>query len=109
MDFPLTVFGTLGAQMETKQTPGALFLDDTTKSQNEQWARLNNDPMLMVRPSMRYCASRHMLLALLGISAVTFHVCREMLEGCVSLRAHSCTLFKGALPDDRLNKWRWSA
>eukprot|EP00240_Pyramimonas_obovata_P004754 CAMPEP_0118957582 /NCGR_PEP_ID=MMETSP1169-20130426/62180_1 /TAXON_ID=36882 /ORGANISM="Pyramimonas obovata, Strain CCMP722" /LENGTH=424 /DNA_ID=CAMNT_0006905671 /DNA_START=995 /DNA_END=2267 /DNA_ORIENTATION=+ len=36
-------------KMETKQAPGALFLDDTPKSMNEQWARLNNDPMLMIK------------------------------------------------------------
>jgi len=35
--------------LESKQAPGSLFVDDTPKSMNEQWARLNNDPMLMMK------------------------------------------------------------
>jgi hypothetical protein len=37
------------AVIEQAKAPGSMFTDDTPKSQNEQWARLNNDPMLMVR------------------------------------------------------------
>jgi hypothetical protein len=37
------------AVIEQVKVPVSMFTDDTPKSQNEQWARLNNDPMLMVR------------------------------------------------------------
>eukprot|EP00854_Cymbomonas_tetramitiformis_P028059 gene28059-34710_t len=32
-----------------KYAPGSNFTDDTPKAANEQWARLNNDPMLMIK------------------------------------------------------------
>eukprot|EP00241_Pyramimonas_parkeae_P002346 CAMPEP_0114235618 /NCGR_PEP_ID=MMETSP0058-20121206/6351_1 /TAXON_ID=36894 /ORGANISM="Pyramimonas parkeae, CCMP726" /LENGTH=528 /DNA_ID=CAMNT_0001347401 /DNA_START=110 /DNA_END=1698 /DNA_ORIENTATION=+ len=35
--------------LESKQAPGSLFVDDTPKSMNEQWAAINNDPMLMMK------------------------------------------------------------
>jgi len=35
-------------EVATEEQTGSLFTDDTPKSMNEQWSRLNNDPMLMV-------------------------------------------------------------